>query len=73
MGESLSPAPPAAGAVLAAPGLRRNALANLAGRVVSAAVWIALTPWALARLGEERFGVWALLFALSGYVGLLDL
>lgn len=53
--------------------LRRNAVANVAGRGASALLWVALTPYALDRLGPERFGVWSLFFALGGYVATLDL
>jgi O-antigen/teichoic acid export membrane protein len=55
------------------PNLRRNAIANIAGRAASAVLWIAVTPYALRQLGQERFGVWALFFVLSGYLGVLDL
>jgi O-antigen/teichoic acid export membrane protein len=55
-----------------APALRRNALANVLGRGASALIWVAVTPFALARLGPERFGVWSLFLALSGYFAALD-
>ena len=53
--------------------LRRNALANVFGRGVSALLWVAVTPFALSRLGSERFGVWSLFFVFGGYVAALDL
>ena len=53
--------------------LRRNALANMAGRLASAVIWVAVTPFVLARFGQERFAVWSLFFVLSGYVATLDL
>jgi O-antigen/teichoic acid export membrane protein len=52
--------------------LRRNAIWNMLGRGLSASLWIVVTPWVLSRLGQERFAVWALFFALSGYVATLD-
>lgn len=52
--------------------LRRNAIANMLGRSVSAGMWIIVTPWVLSHLGTDRFGVWSLFFALSGYVATLD-
>ena len=42
------------------------------GRVVSAALWVVTTPIVLHALGPERFAVWALCFALTGYVAALD-
>jgi O-antigen/teichoic acid export membrane protein len=32
-----------------------------------------LTPWILRSLGADGFGVWSLFFALTGYLGALDL
>jgi len=52
--------------------LRRNALANVAGRSASTVLWVVVTPFALARLGPERFAVWSLFFLFGGYVGTLD-
>lgn len=54
-------------------GLRRNTVANLAGRLITALIWIWATPIVLSRLGTERFGIWALFFAFSGYLIWLDL
>ena len=48
--------------------LKRNAIANVAGRSASALVWLAVTPTALRFLGPERFGVWSLFFAFGGYI-----
>jgi O-antigen/teichoic acid export membrane protein len=53
--------------------LRRNASANLLGRAASTVIWILVTPFVLARLGAERFAVWALFFVLGGYAATLDL
>ena len=54
-------------------GLRRNAIANVAGRAATALVWIPITPFVLSRLGAERFGMWSLFFAFSSYLLSLDL
>lgn len=53
--------------------VRRNAVANMAGRGASAFVWLAVTPFVLDRMGPERFGVWSLFFALGGSFATLDL
>jgi len=53
--------------------LRRNVIANLVGRVATALLWVAITPYVLSRLGAERFGIWALFFAFSGYLTTFDL
>lgn len=55
------------------PSLRRNAFVNLVGRGTSLLVWILVTPFALARLGPERFGIWSLFFTLTSYAAALDL
>ena len=52
--------------------LRRNAIANVIGRRASVLMWVVLTPFLLARLGDQRFGVWSLIFGFSGYVANLD-
>ncbi|HET9325231.1 MAG TPA: oligosaccharide flippase family protein [Candidatus Eisenbacteria bacterium] len=53
--------------------LRRNAIANVLGRSVTAALWVVATPFVLDRLGAERFGIWALFFAFSGYLTTFNL
>jgi O-antigen/teichoic acid export membrane protein len=53
--------------------LHRNAIANIVGRAATALLWIAVTPYVLSQLGPERFGVWALFFAFTYYVLVLDL
>lgn len=35
-------------------------------------LWIVATPFVLAHLGPERFGVWSLFFAFNGYLLALD-
>ena len=56
-----------------APPLRRNSLANIAARGVSLVAWVLVTPFVLHHLGTDRFGVWALLFVLTGSAAVLDL
>ncbi len=50
----------------------RNTVFNIAGRLWSVLVSLALTPYILHRIGIERFGVWALVGSLTGYFSLLD-
>src|SRR5262249_51885884 len=40
---------------------------------VSALLWLVVTPYALSRLGPERFAVWSLFFVFGGYLASLDL
>ncbi len=51
----------------------RNTAFNTAGRVAAALGNLILFPYLVARLGTEAFGVWAVVGALSGYFGLVDL
>ena len=41
--------------------------------MATAIIWLWATPFVLHRLGTERFGIWALFFAFSGYLVWLDL
>jgi O-antigen/teichoic acid export membrane protein len=51
----------------------RNAVYNLIGYGVAAAYILVLLPIVVHYLGTERFGLWVLIMALTGYVGLVDL
>jgi O-antigen/teichoic acid export membrane protein len=51
----------------------RNVGATWLGLLIHAAVGFFLSPFILHRLGDEAFSVWVLVFAISGYFGLLDL
>jgi len=53
--------------------LARNALTGAGRYAVGAALALAVTPFALGRLGEARFGIWALAGALLALIRLLDL
>ena len=50
-----------------------NTLWNGVGRVTTVLVGLFLTPYILARVGQERFGLWALANLLIGYFSLADL
>jgi O-antigen/teichoic acid export membrane protein len=51
----------------------RNALFGGGARLVSLAVAFPMTAYLVARLGIERFGLWAMVSVLTGAVGILDL
>lgn len=55
------------------PSLVRNTAFNAGASVVSLAVGLVLSPVLLATLGLERFGLWSLLWAITGSLGLVDL
>jgi O-antigen/teichoic acid export membrane protein len=50
----------------------KNVTATWLGLAVHALVGFFLSPFILHRLGDEAFSVWILIFALTGYFGLLD-
>jgi O-antigen/teichoic acid export membrane protein len=51
----------------------RNVSATWLGLAVNGLIGFLLSPFILHRLGDEAFSVWILVFALTGYFGLLDL
>jgi len=51
----------------------KNVSATWLGLLVHAVVGFLLSPFILHRLGDEAFSLWVLVFALTGYYGLLDL
>ena len=51
----------------------KNVTATWASLFVHLAVGFFLSPYILHRLGDDAFGVWVLVFSLTGYYGLLDL
>ncbi len=57
--------------------LKRQAVKNVGatwlGLLVHAVVGFFLSPFILHRLGDEAFSLWVLIFAVTGYYGLLDL
>ncbi|MCK4385432.1 MAG: hypothetical protein KAW52_04130, partial [candidate division Zixibacteria bacterium] len=51
----------------------KNTLYNTIGKFWGILVVLFLTPYIVNRLGMERYGIWALLTSLVGYIGFLDL
>ncbi len=51
----------------------RNAVFTVGGRMFLLLAWAAVTPYMLGVLGDERFAIWALFFAISGYFIAFDL
>jgi O-antigen/teichoic acid export membrane protein len=56
--------------------LRKQAVTNVAatwmGLLVHAVTGFFLSPFILHKLGDQAFGIWVLVFAVTGYFGLLD-
>lgn len=50
----------------------RNAFFNLLSLVVAIATAFYLYPFLIKHLGESRYGVWALLGSVTGYLGIFD-
>ena len=63
----MSPLPTAAHVLV------RNSLVGGGARAVTLAVGLVITPYLLDRLGDARFGVWALTTVVTGFAGVLDL
>jgi O-antigen/teichoic acid export membrane protein len=53
--------------------LVRNAVAGGGARAITLVVGLVMTPYLLLRLGEARFGIWALTTVVTGLAGVLDL
>jgi O-antigen/teichoic acid export membrane protein len=51
----------------------KNTIYNTIGKFWGILVVLFLTPYIVNRLGVERYGIWALLTSLVGYIGFLDL
>lgn len=51
----------------------RNIGSNWFGLAVSIVVGFFLSPFILHRLGDDAFGLWVLIFSITGYYGLFDL
>lgn len=51
----------------------RNITSNWFGLAVAMAVGLFLSPFILHKLGDSAFGLWILVFSISGYYGLFDL
>ena len=52
--------------------LVRNTVWNGIGRVGTAAIALFLTPYVIARIGQDAFGLWALSNLLVGYLSVAD-
>src|ERR1700720_1996762 len=50
----------------------KNVASSWAGLAVNVAVGFFLSPFILHRLGDDAFGLWVLIFSLTGYYGLFD-
>jgi len=53
--------------------LYRNTIANYATTILPIVVGFFLMPFIVHHLGQSAFGIWALVIALTGYFGFLDL
>ena len=51
----------------------RNVGSSWSALAVSVVVGIFLSPFILHRLGDTSFGIWVLIFSVTGYYGLFDL
>src|SRR4051794_40730359 len=51
----------------------RNSTWSVLGVAANIFVGIVLTPYIVRLLGQERYGIWALVFALLDYLWLFDL
>jgi O-antigen/teichoic acid export membrane protein len=50
----------------------KNVASNWAGLAVNIAAGFFLSPFILHHLGDEAFGLWILIFSLTGYYGIFD-
>ncbi|MHB8216812.1 MAG: lipopolysaccharide biosynthesis protein [Candidatus Sulfotelmatobacter sp.] len=50
----------------------KNVASNWAGLAVNIAVGFFISPVILHHLGDEAFGLWVLIFSLTGYYGIFD-
>ena len=51
----------------------KNVGSSWVGLGVTIAVGILLSPYIIHHLGDEAYGIWVLVFSLTGYYGLFDL
>src|ERR1700752_925713 len=49
-----------------------NVMSSWGGLAVNIAVGFFLSPFILHHLGDDAFGVWVLIFSLTGYYGIFD-
>jgi O-antigen/teichoic acid export membrane protein len=53
-------------------GIIKNVSASWLGLAVNVVTGLVVSPYILHKLGDEAFGVWVLVFAITGYYGLFD-
>ncbi|MFM1871818.1 MAG: hypothetical protein RL398_1240, partial [Planctomycetota bacterium] len=53
--------------------ITKNVLSNTAGHFVALATALLLTPFVVAQLGDDVYGIWGIVVSLTGYYGILDL
>src|SRR6202030_4159512 len=51
----------------------RNIGSNWFGLAVTVAIGFFLSPFILRKLGDNAFGLWILIFSITGYYGIFDL
>ncbi|MDK2972915.1 MAG: hypothetical protein PWP23_2670 [Candidatus Sumerlaeota bacterium] len=51
----------------------KNAVSNYVRQVIQIATFVVLTPFIIAKVGTEDFGLWSLIQATIGLLGLMDL
>src|ERR1700739_1634865 len=49
-----------------------NVMSSWGGLAVNIAVGFFLSPFILHHLGDDAFGIWVLIFSLTGYYGIFD-
>jgi len=59
--------------MLGRPRVLRNIFSNWGSYVIAMGVNFFLSPYVVRKLGTTGYGVWTLILALTGYLGLLDL
>ena len=50
----------------------KNTIFNIVGRLCGILTVLFLTPYIINSIGVERYGIWAIAVAITGYFGLLD-
>jgi O-antigen/teichoic acid export membrane protein len=53
--------------------ITNNAFANLSGMSIQMAIAFVLSPFLVHSLGDERYGIWTIAVAFTGYMNLMDL
>jgi O-antigen/teichoic acid export membrane protein len=53
-------------------GILKNVSSSWLGLAVNVATGLVISPYILHKLGDDAFGLWVLVFAITGYYGLFD-